>query len=87
MLPCLSTRQTRPAGCLLNSKPSAANAPPLRSSLREVRPPTAARLAGIAEADDDPLTATSNAGVAVIQARNSNEAKQAARDLLVRFPS
>jgi tetratricopeptide (TPR) repeat protein len=57
-----------------------------RSSLREVKAAIAARLAGIAELDDDPLTAASNAVVELIHAGKLDHAEQAARDLLVRFP-
>jgi tetratricopeptide (TPR) repeat protein len=57
-----------------------------RSSLREVKAAIAARLAGIAEVDDDPLTAASNAVVDLVHAGKLDEAEHAARDLLVRFP-
>ena len=57
-----------------------------RSSLREVKAAIAARLAGVAEVDDDPLTAASNAVVELIHAGKLDEAEHAARDLLVRFP-
>ena len=57
-----------------------------RLSLRELRAAIAARLAGIAEADDDPLTAASNAVVELIHAGKLDEAEQAARDLPVQFP-
>ncbi len=55
-------------------------------SLREARAAIAARLAGIAEIDDDPLTAASNAVVELVHAGKLDEAEHAARDLLVRFP-
>lgn len=55
-------------------------------SLHEVRAAIAARLAGIAESDDDPLTAASNAVVELVHAGKLDEAEHAARDLLVRFP-
>jgi tetratricopeptide (TPR) repeat protein len=57
-----------------------------RSSLREVRAAITARLAGIAEVDDDPLIAASNAVVELIHAGKLDEAEHAARDLLARFP-
>ena len=57
-----------------------------RSSLREARAAIAARLAGIAEVDDDPLTAASNAVVELVHAGKLDDAEHAARDLLVRFP-
>jgi hypothetical protein len=57
-----------------------------RLSLREVTAAIAARLAGIEEADDDALTAASNAVVELIHAGKLDEAEQAARELLVRFP-
>jgi hypothetical protein len=57
-----------------------------RLSLREVRAAIAARLAGIEQAEDDPLTAASNAVVELIHAGKLDEAEHAARDLLVRFP-
>jgi tetratricopeptide (TPR) repeat protein len=57
-----------------------------RSSLSEVRAAIAARLAGIEQAEDDPLTAASNAVVELIHAGKLDDAEQAAHDLLLRFP-
>jgi tetratricopeptide (TPR) repeat protein len=57
-----------------------------RSSLSEIRAAIAARLAGIDQAEDDPLTAASNVVVELIHAGKLDEAEHAARDLLVHFP-
>jgi hypothetical protein len=46
----------------------------------------AVQAAGIEQAEDDPLTAPSNAVVELIHAGRLDEAEHAARDLLVRFP-
>jgi tetratricopeptide (TPR) repeat protein len=56
-----------------------------RSHLREVRAAIAARLAGAEDADDE-LTIASNAAVDLVRAGKLDEAEQAARDLLARFP-
>jgi tetratricopeptide (TPR) repeat protein len=56
-----------------------------RSHLREVRAAIAARLAG-AEDTDDELTIASNAAVDLVRAGKLDQAEQAARDLLARFP-
>jgi TolA-binding protein len=56
-----------------------------RSHLREVRAAIAARLAGAEDADDE-LTIASNAAADLVRAGKLDEAEQAARDLLVRFP-
>jgi len=57
-----------------------------RSRLSEMRAELAARLAAIVPAEDDPLTAASNAVVDLVEAGKLDEAEQAARDLLLRFP-
>jgi hypothetical protein len=51
--------------------------------LREVTAAIAARLSG---ADEDELTIASNAAGDLVRAGKLDEAEQAARDLLVRFP-
>ena len=55
-----------------------------RLQLREARAAMVARLSG-AEADDE-LTIASNAAAALVRAGKLDEAEQAARDLLIRFP-
>jgi tetratricopeptide (TPR) repeat protein len=57
-----------------------------RSRLSEMTAELAARLAGMMPAEDEPLTAASNAVVDLVDAGKLDEAEQAARDLLVRFP-
>jgi tetratricopeptide (TPR) repeat protein len=54
-------------------------------NLREVKAAIAARLFG-ADADEDELTIASNAAADLVRAGKLDEAEQAARDLLVRFP-
>jgi tetratricopeptide (TPR) repeat protein len=54
--------------------------------LREVKAAIAARLFGAEDADEDELTIASNAAADLIRAGKLDEAEQAARDLLVRFP-
>src|SRR6202162_2845037 len=54
--------------------------------LREVKAAIAAGLSGAADADEDELTIASNAAAALVRAGKLDEAEQAARDLLVRFP-
>jgi len=54
-----------------------------RLHLREVTAAIAARLSG---ADEDELTIASNAAGDLVRAGKLDEAEQAARDLLVRFP-
>ncbi len=56
-----------------------------RLRLRNVRAAIAARLSG-AEDDDDALTIASNAAADLVRAGKLDEAEQAARGLLVRFP-
>jgi tetratricopeptide (TPR) repeat protein len=55
-----------------------------RLHLRELRATIAARLSGIE--DEDELTTASNAAADLVRAGKLDEAEQAARDLLVRFP-
>jgi tetratricopeptide (TPR) repeat protein len=55
-------------------------------NLREVKTAIAARLFGAEDADDDELTIASNAAADLVRAGKLDEAEQAARDLLVRFP-
>jgi tetratricopeptide (TPR) repeat protein len=55
-----------------------------RLHLREVRAAIAARLSE--DADEDELTVASNAAAELVRAGKLDEAEQAARDLLVRFP-
>jgi tetratricopeptide (TPR) repeat protein len=55
-------------------------------NLREVKAAIAARLFGAGDADDDELTIASNAAADLVRAGKLDEAEQAARDLLVRFP-
>ena len=57
-----------------------------RLHLREVRAAIAARLSGAEDADEDELTIASNAAAELVRAGKLDEAEQAARDLLVRFP-
>jgi tetratricopeptide (TPR) repeat protein len=57
-----------------------------RSSIHEVRAAIAAKLAGAEQADDDELTTASNAVIDLVHAGKLDEAEQAARDLVVRFP-
>jgi tetratricopeptide (TPR) repeat protein len=57
-----------------------------RLHLRDVRAAIAARLSGAEDADDDELTIASNAAADLVRAGKLDEAEQAARDLLVRFP-
>jgi tetratricopeptide (TPR) repeat protein len=56
-----------------------------RLHLREVRAAIAARLSGAEDVDDE-LTIASNAAADLARAGKLDEAEQAARDLLVRFP-
>jgi tetratricopeptide (TPR) repeat protein len=55
-------------------------------NLREVKAAIAARLFGARDADEDELTIASNAAADLVRAGKLDEAEQAARDLLVRFP-
>jgi tetratricopeptide (TPR) repeat protein len=55
-------------------------------NLREVKAAIAARLLGAEDADEDELTVASNAAADLVRAGKLDEAEQAARDLLVRFP-
>ena len=55
-------------------------------NLREVKAAIAARLFGAGDADEDELTIASNAAADLVRAGKLDEAEQAARDLLVRFP-
>jgi tetratricopeptide (TPR) repeat protein len=55
-------------------------------NLREVKAAIAARLLGAEDADEDELTIASNAAADLVRAGKLDEAEQAARDLLVRFP-
>jgi tetratricopeptide (TPR) repeat protein len=57
-----------------------------RLHLREVRAAIAARLSGAEDDDDDELTSASNAAADLVRAGKLDEAEQAARDLLLRFP-
>ena len=66
--------------------PSALNAPPHTQNLREVKAAIAARLLGAEDADEDELTIASNTAADLVRAGKLDEAEQAARDLLVRFP-
>ena len=54
--------------------------------LREVKAAIAAGLFGAEDADEDELTIASNAAAELVRAGKLDEAEQAARDLLVRFP-
>jgi Predicted metal-binding protein related to the C-terminal domain of SecA len=54
--------------------------------LREVKAAIAASLSGAEDADEDELTIASNAAAELVRAGKLDEAEQAARDLLVRFP-
>jgi tetratricopeptide (TPR) repeat protein len=55
-------------------------------NLREVKAAIAARLFVAGDADEDELTIASNAAADLVRAGKLDEAEQAARDLLVRFP-
>ena len=57
-----------------------------RLHLREVKAAIAARLSGAEDADEDELTIASNAAAELVRVGKLDEAEQAARDLLVRFP-
>jgi tetratricopeptide (TPR) repeat protein len=57
-----------------------------RLHLRELRATIAARLSGIEDEHEDELTTASNAAADLVRAGKLDEAEQAARDLLVRFP-
>jgi tetratricopeptide (TPR) repeat protein len=57
-----------------------------RLHLREVRAAVAARLSGPDDGHEDELTAASNAAADLVRAGKLDEAEQAARDLLDRFP-
>jgi hypothetical protein len=57
-----------------------------RLHLREVRAAIAARLSDAEDADEDELAIASNAAAELVRAGKLDEAEQAARDLLVRFP-
>jgi len=54
--------------------------------LREVKAAIAAGLSGAEDADEDELTIASNAAAELVRVGKLDEAEQAARDLLVRFP-
>ena len=54
--------------------------------LREVKAAIAAGLSGAEDADEDELAIASNAAAELVRAGKLDEAEQAARDLLVRFP-
>jgi tetratricopeptide (TPR) repeat protein len=55
-------------------------------NLREVKAAIAARLFVAEDADEDELTIASNAAADLVRAGKLDDAEQAARDLLVRFP-
>jgi tetratricopeptide (TPR) repeat protein len=57
-----------------------------RLDLRKLKHDMMARLAGVADAHEDELTIASNATAELVRAGKLDEAEQAARDLLVRFP-
>ena len=54
--------------------------------LRDVKAAIAAILSSAGDADEDELTIASNAAADLVRAGKLDEAEQAARDLLVRFP-
>jgi len=54
--------------------------------LRDVKAAIAAILSSAEDADEDELTIASNAAADLVRAGKLDEAEQAARDLLVRFP-
>jgi len=54
--------------------------------LREVKAAIAAGLSGAEDADEDELTIASNAAAELVRVGKLDDAEQAARDLLVRFP-
>src|ERR1700681_3897784 len=57
-----------------------------RLHLHEVKAAIAASLSGAADTEEDELTIASNAAAELVRAGKLDEAEQAARDLLVRFP-
>jgi tetratricopeptide (TPR) repeat protein len=57
-----------------------------RLDLRQLKHDMMARLAGAEDAHEDELTRASNAAAELVRAGKLDEAEQAARDLLVRFP-
>ena len=57
-----------------------------RMHLREVRTAIAARLSGGEDDEEDALTIASNAAADLVRAGKLDDAEQAARDLMVRFP-
>src|ERR1700674_2929061 len=57
-----------------------------RLELPEVQAAVAATLSGAADTEEDELTIASNAAAELVRAGKLDEAEQAARDLLVRFP-
>jgi tetratricopeptide (TPR) repeat protein len=57
-----------------------------RLHLRELKAAMAARLSGLEDTHKDELTIASNAAADLVRAGKLDEAEQAARDLLVRFP-
>ena len=57
-----------------------------RPNLREVTAAIMARLSGAEDAAEDELTIASNAAAELVRAGKLDQAEQAARDLLVRFP-
>jgi tetratricopeptide (TPR) repeat protein len=65
---------------------SAETAAAHRLHLRAVTAAIAARLSGTEAADEDKLTIASNAAADLVRAGKLDEAEQAARDLLLRFP-
>jgi tetratricopeptide (TPR) repeat protein len=64
----------------------AENAATHRLHLRELRATIAARLSGLEGAHEDELTIASNAAADLVRAGKLDEAQEAARDLVVRFP-
>jgi TolA-binding protein len=58
-----------------------------RLHLREVKAAIAASLSGAEDAVEDELTIASNAAAELVRAGKLDEAEQAARDLLVLFPT
>src|SRR6266571_774139 len=57
-----------------------------RLNLRKLREDIVARLSGPDDTHEDELTRASNAAAELVRAGKLDEAEQAARDLLVRFP-
>jgi len=57
-----------------------------RQALRETKAEILAKFAAAYEDDEDELTTASNAAASLVRAGKLDEAEQAARDLMVRFP-